>query len=117
MNSPSPRGADLAGWRVWYADGSVYASDTTAWVDLPEQGVVVVAVYEDRFTKGGVRYRRLMDGADWYWLFGKSGTNDERGVWIDPPADVAPELLKRGVWVSDLTFDIISRRAWDSRWP
>lgn len=107
----------MLGWRTWYADGAVYSSSRTTWVALPELGVVVVVVYYDAFTAGGVQYRRILDGGDWYWPWAKSATSGARGAWIEPPPHVPRALLKRGVWVSDLTFDIITQRAWDSRWP
>lgn len=107
----------VAGWRVWYADGAVYDSRSSAWEDLPELGVVVVVVYHAAFTAGGTRYRKMLDGGDWYWPFARSGTTDERGAWVDPPRGVAPELLKRGVWVSDLEFDLITQKARGSSWP
>lgn len=106
----------VAGWRAWYAGGRICSARSTTWARLPELGIVVVAVYYAAFTVAGVRYRRFLDGGDWYWPWDRSGTSDARGAWIEPPAHVPPALLKRGVWVSDREFAEISRRAWASRW-
>jgi len=71
------------GWRLWYADGSVYDSRRHRWEDAPTHGVQVLAVYYAEtyrcFHVEGWRehsYRTLYHGArqeaDYYWRAGGS---------------------------------------------
>ena len=103
----------VAGWRVFYSD-ETYAADETEWRDLPDEGVQVVVLYYEEFAAVGVRYRKLLDGHDFYYhvpgtnVFGSTNDRDE----IPDEA-----LAKAGLELPDEVFHTIKGRAADSSAP
>ena len=65
----------MIAWRAFYADGSVYDSDTTPYEDLPREGMVGVVEYE------GEPYRKVVQGADWYWFSAGRWHKKPTGAW------------------------------------
>lgn len=55
------------GWRVWYADGASYSSADISWDVLPDDGVIVLVLYEDFFGPDGKPRREIQSGADYYF--------------------------------------------------
>lgn len=107
----------VVGWRVWYADGSVFSSTDTEWRDLPDDGVQVVVLYYRGIAPDGHPLRRIIMGADQYWSDGESydGVND-------PPEKIVARypgaLVKAGKTVPDHLFHGIKTRALSAReWP
>lgn len=88
------------GWLAWYTEGRRYSSDETAWDDLPDDGALLFVVYFDRTTPGGVRHKRILSGADYYFRQGPllADTND-------PPDEIRRRypgaVIKRGKWTTD----------------
>ena len=103
----------VAGWRVFYPD-ETYAGDDIEWRDLPDEGVQVIVLYYEEFATEGVRYRKLLDGDDFYYhvpgtdVFGSTNDRDE----IPDEA-----LVKAGLELPDEDFHTIKDRAVNSRAP
>lgn len=107
-----------AGWRAWYADGSVFSSRGTAWASLPATALQVVVVYMRERTRAGWPYRHRLTGCDWYWM-------DERGAirgvpsreWgvEQPPPAAPPQMVKRGTGVSLECFERLTMQATQAR--
>ena len=103
----------VAGWRAYYPD-EVYAADETEWRDLPEEGVQVIVLFYEEHAAEGVRYRKLLDGDDFYYhvpdsdVFGS--TNDREDI-----PDEA--IVKQGLEISDNEFFNTKQEAVDSTWP
>lgn len=80
-------------WTVWYDGGRRFDSSDTRWEDLPDDGVLYVAV---KRTQG---YMGLC-GSDYYF---KSG--EIVGMNNDPPEDTLARypgaVLKRGRWTTE----------------
>jgi hypothetical protein len=93
-----------ASWRAWYDDGSRYDSDSTAWADLPDDGLQVVVIYFEDGT------RRICHGDDWY--FEVDGTiahnSDSRR---DNERRYPNAALKRGRWMADDAYKALVARA------
>lgn len=59
---------NVVGWRIWYADKKVFDSKTTAWVDLPKDGVQIIKLYENWKYAGGLfRFRQTLAIRDFYF--------------------------------------------------
>ena len=91
----------VAGWRVYYTDGREYDSTETSWADLPDDGVLLLRLYYDRHTDGGVRYTKSLSGDDHYFhvpgtaLF---GCNNDPIDEIE--ARYPGAIVKRGMWTT-----------------
>lgn len=109
----------VIGWRAWYAGGRTFSSDETDWTDLPDDGVLGAMVYYADRSPGGVPYRRIVSGGDWYHLVDGepacTATHDEWGEWVDPP-DAPDAELKRGRGVHDEEFEAVHAEMLESRW-
>lgn len=111
---------DVAGWRVWYTDERVFASDATDWRALPDDGVLVFVIYYDAFSggDGSVRRRQILSGEDWYFHVPDS---DLYGANSDPldenEARYPDAVYKRGKWTDAATFERVREQARDSTWP
>lgn len=100
-------------WRAWYADGSVYDSLTTAYDDLPREGMVGVVEYE------GGPYQQHTRGCDWYWMsagrwHGKP-TGREWGTWKPKPECCDP--IRSTDRLPEAEFEAIRVAMRDSSWP
>lgn len=101
-------------WRAWYPD-EVYASNEIEWSDLPNEGVQVIVLFYDEWTADGqVRYRKLLDGDDYYWHV--PGT-DEFGSDMDPAEIPDNAIVKEGLEIPDERFDARKEQAVASTWP
>lgn len=102
-----------ARWRAWYADGAVYSSADVAWADLPAEGMVGVVVYLAH------PYRRIVDGADWYWLADGEVhalmTHKAWGQFVEAPADVPARVLKRSGVLGDEEWEGVRREMLEAR--
>ena len=104
-------------WCIWYVNGIDYEGITEAdWLRAPATGVLVIAA---RY--GTDAYRRtigeICSGSDWYWLHDGGVAHNklstmERNHWVTPP-DIAPNLLKRGMWTSDEHYGQVTREVMD----
>lgn len=88
---------DVVAWKAWYRGGQSFCSPGTEWEDLPNEGVIAVAI---RFDNG---MHRVMTGSDYYWMVEILGkTTFCQGLHEDKPAERYPGAsIKRGVWTSD----------------
>jgi len=104
--------AKVLAWKVWYADGSKHIGKTREeWEILPDDGILVIILYYDEFATDGItRYRRVLQGSDFYWLssgerdhiYGQTSNIQETSEWIEQRYPDA--LVKAGRWVDDDTF-------------
>jgi hypothetical protein len=62
----------VLGWRVWYADGSVFDSKSRIWESLPERGLQILMLYFDEEYSPGTPYRQIIHGDDSYTYGGKA---------------------------------------------
>ncbi len=99
---------NIAGFKIWYADGSMIAADD--WTMLPPQNAIIVMTYFVECFEGDSHYRCMTDGGDWYWFDGKAVQTipSKAEGWQDPPDGVDEALLKQGVMISDEEFKRIT---------
>lgn len=104
----------MRGWKVWYANGSVYSSKDYYWQDLPYKGVQAVVIYEDP-----PPYRTILTGGDWYYLSPKGWMekvpSESWEYFRSIPCGVPHPLIKKGTGVSDEMYEAIKHEAWNSR--
>ena len=103
----------VAGWRVFYP-GETYASNETEWRDLPDEGVQVIVLYYQEYAAEGVRYRKLLDGHDYYWHVPGTDTFDETNDRDEIPDEA---IVKAGLELPDEDFHTVKGRAVNSRTP
>lgn len=102
----------VVGFRIWYVDGTIATGTTRAdWEQLPDDGVLIVMLYYNRFDTGGdSRYRRVLMSNDHFWH--APGTMDA----IFGQSDDAPHVItakyeqahvKRGKWTDDAHYKTV----------
>ena len=89
---------NVIAWKAWYRGGQAFCSAGSEWADLPEEGVLGVAMLFDNTGN-----RRFMTGSDFYWMVEILGkTTLCQGLHEDKPAKRYPGAsIKEGVWTSD----------------
>ncbi len=65
---------NVAGWKARYIRAPLFVGRTAnAWNSLPTTGATVFMLYfDERITPGGLRYRRIMHGTDFYFRYGNN---------------------------------------------
>ena len=109
----------VTGWRAYYDDGREYDSESDAWVDIPDDGLLILVLFLDRWSgEGTVQHRTTLDGEDWYFhepgtnLFGANSDPREMNERRYPNC-----VFKRGKWAEDDTFYATKDRAYDAEAP
>lgn len=97
---------EIAGWRLYYGDGTTLDSRESSWEDAPAENVQVLIRFHERLDKRGRPLREMYHGSpgnagDYYWQFG-AGTAAE----VPEDADV-----KYGRMIDDTEFMAIYNRA------
>lgn len=110
--------AAVIGWRAWYDGRLVFDSKTTAWEDLPADGVVSIVLYEDSMTPAGHPTRQVMEGSSFY--FRAPGAHDFiYGHNEGPAADIQRRypgaIVVLGKWVDGVTLEQIQTAAMTAR--
>lgn len=97
-------------------DGDTSRAKWEALPQNPDDGILVVVLYENWTTDGGIRYRRIMSGSDYYFvasgtgglIYGESGL----GPSLDDVKAKYPDAhIIQGIWESDVTFDTVYDQA------
>ena len=103
---------DVAGWRLFYTDDRSYNSADDTWANCPDDGVLVLRIYYDAFTDGGVRYTMTLTGDDHYFHVPDT---DLFGCNNDPIDEIEARypgaIVKRGQWTTRTEFDRVDTRA------
>jgi len=89
-------------WKVWYDDGSglrMFHSDTHTFNQIPTApGVQIVLVCEE--IRKGISYRRILKGADWYWVnrsgVAQNGVQTNVGPLITKPTGNDKRHIRSG---------------------
>jgi len=101
----------VVGWKIWYADGTIFSPQNGSWDTVPDDGVVEVVVYFDGLD-GQDRYtREVFSGDDWYFsdgaqLFGSNSNSLATNQSRYPQCS-----FKQGMWVSADEMNHISALA------
>lgn len=106
---------DIAGWRAHYTTNRTFDSDSHDWHQLPSEGVLVVVLYYDEFADADneIRYRKVLDGDDYYWW--DPGTETIASSMEKP--DLPDAFVKEGTQISDIAFRSVKSHALSQRWP
>lgn len=100
------------GWRCWYDDDSVYDSRTTAWADLPDDGLLVKMIYYSDGT------RQVQQNSFYFEAEHHSG-EPIRGTF-EFEADVRTRyrnpVIKKGRWAPDDYYRKVVTAAMASKW-
>lgn len=88
-------------WVAWYTGQREFTSKDTAWADLPDDGVLGMALFETTAKPDGNCTRRHMSGSDWYFrwegpdgvIYGENDSAAEDNAGRYPGA-----VFKRGKW-------------------
>ena len=109
---------EVEAWRVYYTDSREYSSAETDWAELPDDGVLLLRLYYDAFSRGGVRYTKSLSGDDYY--FHVPGT-DLYGCNNDPPAEIRERypgaVVKRGKWTTHAEMRRVQQRSKEASCP
>ena len=111
---------NVTAWKAWYTEDRQFASDiapgfdTVDWVDLPDDGVLLVVLYMDETGGHGKPYRQILSGSDWYFT-----AQSENGLMYMSNNDSPEEnklrypgcILKRGKGVDMQTMKIKEKLA------
>jgi hypothetical protein len=95
------------GWEVFYKDGKIFSSLFCDWVDIPQNGVLVVVIWHG-YHVPGARKKTMMSGHDYYYYKDKT----EWGCTNHYEKAKAYEF-KRGVWTIDEHMEEIHRLAFE----
>lgn len=111
---------DVVGWRAWYRGGRVYDSKTTAWADLPDDGVIQIYLFMDERDKTSrMPYRRGMACSDYYWyvpgedVYGSCNADEMLPTEIIRRYPGA--LIKKGRWVSEQEYADVMLESYETR--
>jgi hypothetical protein len=99
----------IIGWRAWYTGGRTFDSATTEWEDLPDDGVVLIMLYQDVRDSSNFFLRRGMSGADYYFKSGDiygSGFHDD-----EIPRRYPGASIKRGKWTTEEEMYAVTEEA------
>lgn len=104
----------IIGFRVWYEGDRVFDSKTTVWEDLPDDGLIIVMLYENkRLKSGNGHYRRVCSNKSFYWTVPPNILDvfydDENPVVRYPGA-----IAKRGKWVPYAEYDAVIKEAMET---
>ena len=104
----------VVGWRVWYDDGAICDSNSFAWVDLPDDGVLVKMVYYDNGTK------QIQQGADYFFIAthhsGEEIHANSTKTISEIEARYESPIIKKGRWAPDGYYQKIVAAAMSSEW-
>ena len=101
------------GWAVFYEDGS-YTSKNINFESLPRDGVLCMAVFEDRLTPNGYHQRALYQAYDYYFraegrrgfIYGCVNEARERDTLKDIQDRYKNPIILRGKWTDRETLEI-----------
>lgn len=107
--------SNVIAWRAYYDTGVVLDSELTTWAALPATGLIIIMLYFDEVDKdSGVRYRRILEGSDWYFQTQRPETSPDRSGY-DQSDGATPRVDSRdpkmGKLVTDEQFAAIEARA------
>lgn len=87
----------ITGWRVYYADGTIFTSKTTiVWSDVPSDGALGLVVFFDDGTK------RRITGGDYYFIdMASAKYGMDKGQGADLALKYPGAFLVRGMWTND----------------
>ena len=107
-----PGGLTVAGWRIYYGDGTVADSLHSTWQNAPYENVQVMNVYyNETYTiwegdeKKEYPYREVLTYADYYWPYGCGNSHE---AWAAAEVNEPP---KRGKLIPDQDWWDIYNRA------
>lgn len=110
----------VIGWRAYYTEDREYVSNEDDWMDLPDDGLLIVVLYGIRQDLDGNEHvhRRIRAGYDWYFHVPDTtlyaGNND-------PPDEIMTRypraILKRGKWAPEDEYRHVYEMAESSEPP
>jgi hypothetical protein len=104
----------IIGWKVWYEDGQVFDAKTYEWKNIPDDGVLLVMLYQEKRDTSGYRYRIIHQGNDYYWTTPSSGL--EVFSSNEHPGERYPgAIIKRGKWVPIVEYTQTVKKALEDR--
>ena len=97
----------IIGFRAWYENDRIFDSKNTEWGDLPNDGLIVVMLYESRRLKGdNGHYRIRMANSSFYWVVPPNILDvfhdDE-----DPTERYPGAIIKLGKWVPHEEYEAV----------
>lgn len=100
-------------WKIWYDDGSVVLGKTIDdWTAAPDDGVQIVMLYYDKMATDGVtRYRRVVQGEDYYWMAPSPNDFIYGSGRVDPGPRYPSAVVKLGKWTDDGSFSAMNAAA------
>ena len=110
----------VVGWRIWYTNDREYSQRDTDWSELPDDGVLALALYYDSWNHDNtIRHKMVLTGDDHYFHDPESdiyGCNNDPIDEITERYDIPTEYIKRGKWTDSETMDSVHQQARDSEW-
>ncbi|MHA2279266.1 MAG: hypothetical protein ACXAC5_00020 [Promethearchaeota archaeon] len=104
----------IIGFRAWYENSQVFDSKTITWENLPDDGLIVVILYENkRLRSGDGHYRRICSNKNYYWIV----LPNLLDVFYDDdnPVERYPgAIVKRGKWVPYAEYEAVTKEAMET---
>lgn len=104
----------ILGFRVWYENDQIFDSKTTTWEVLPDDGLIVVMLYENKRLKSGTGYyRKICSNQSYYWVVPPNNLDvfydDDNPIERYPGA-----VVKRGKWVPYAEYETAIKKAMEA---
>lgn len=117
-SAPTPPDSGIHSWRAYYPDAE-YNSANVSWDGLPGSGVQVIVIYYHAWASDPpvgmpMRYRRLLDGDDFYYYDRTTGTMESTNQRNKIPKTA---VYLTGLEIDDPTFQQIKHRAFNAYHP
>ncbi len=80
----------IIGWRTWYSDGARITSKDTRFIDLPDDGLLILLAYFDEKAPSGKPRREEYSGCDFYFAW-----MNERNLLVFGCNDDDPKETRR----------------------
>lgn len=105
--------------RAWYDGGRILDGESLR--GFPEEGAIQFVEFEHGVTKGGTRYRRIVDGGDWYFLddlgrIQRVDPHPEQGQWAEKPGGCSSCIKRSAPHLPDDVFERLSAEAQEATW-
>lgn len=104
----------IIGFRTWYENDKVYDSKSTTWKELPDDGLIVVILYENkRLRSDDGYYRRILSNKSFYWVM----PDNPLDVFYDdenPTKRYPGAIIKLGKWVDYDQYEAVTVTAMET---
>ena len=117
----------IVGWRAWFVDVPEqhdlvrYDSESCSFNNLPKDGCLGLAQYEDALKPDGRHKRILLNGYDYYFkageIYGVDIDSREHNAVEDINARYINPIIIRGIWTTNDLIMKMHAEMSEAQWP